>query len=956
VLVADGEAGDLLLERDNELRRISGCVRRASEGRGRVIVVEGPAGIGKTAILGASGSLAEQEGFRVLLASGFELEREYAFGLVRQLFEPVIASSSPEDLVQLLKGPPAMAVRLLGLSGIPEGSGTNSAWPEDPSFAVLHGLYWLCVNLSAGTPLALVIDDLHWADRPSLRFLLFLLPRISDSRILLIVAARPSEAGPNQRLIESLVVAGPTEVLTADPLSPTAVAKVAAAVLWAEPEPAFTEVCHEVTGGLPFLVWRILQALRAEGVPPVAASVPEVRRAGTPSLGRWALQRLGQLGSDPARVACALAVLESAELAQAAQLAALGAVEAAESVDLLARAGILDVSPLRFRHPLLRAAVYAEIGSAERSEMHRRAAAVLAGSDASLSRVAEHLLLADPARDSWVIERLRTAAQEAFSRGSPESAASYLRRALQEGPPQVTEAAVLLELGLAEFSSGRPGWREHLERAVQKAPDKDTRVTAAVAAASALAADQQFAQAAEICDQVAGQLEGQAPEDWLLLETLAVNLEMSTASLTTRRPERARRLIKQAEDPSTPRHTLAIAANFAVCSNRPADQAAELARRAVSVDPSHMEDSRVPAWLLPAISALRLSERSDEAQRLLDAAVTEARATANAFQLSHLLYQRALLALRRSDLTAAEADARALLDTHGVFPPIVCRQMATSALVSVLRERGEFELAELELDRLGNEVDANTLAGSLVRHARGRPRFAQRRYRDALDDFQRAGIIANACQATSPCFMPWRSDTALTWLAMGDSQTAQRQAQEEVVLARVFGAPRALGIALRAAGLVAGGSEGENFLRQSIQLLDSHDTRLEWSYALTDLGALLRRTNRRTDARHPLRQAVDCAHHLGATVLGQRAETELRATGAKPRRVQLSGLEALTASERRVAELASEGLTNREVAQTLFVTARTVEGHLTHVFQKLNITARTDLLRALEAPVPAATG
>jgi DNA-binding CsgD family transcriptional regulator len=172
----------------------------------------------------------------------------------------------------------------------------------------------------------------------------------------------------------------------------------------------------------------------------------------------------------------------------------------------------------------------------------------------------------------------------------------------------------------------------------------------------------------------------------------------------------------------------------------------------------------------------------------------------------------------------------------------------------------------------------------------------------------------------------------------------------------VFGASRTLGIALRAAGLVAGGREGELLLRESIQLLESHDTRLEWSYALTDLGALLRRTNRRIDARQPLRQAVDCAHHLGATVLAQRAETELRATGAKPRRVQLSGLEALTASERRVAELASEGFTNREVAQTLFVTARTVEGHLTHVFQKLNITARTDLLRALEAPVPAVTG
>ena len=128
------------------------------------------------------------------------------------------------------------------------------------------------------------------------------------------------------------------------------------------------------------------------------------------------------------------------------------------------------------------------------------------------------------------------------------------------------------------------------------------------------------------------------------------------------------------------------------------------------------------------------------------------------------------------------------------------------------------------------------------------------------------------------------------------------------------------------------------------------EARVEHIRAQTDLGAHLRRANRRAEAREHLRAALDGAHHAGAGAIAARAETELRATGARPRRVALSGLDSLTASERRVAELAREGMTNREIAQTLFVTARTVEGHLTQVFRKLDLSARDELAGALAPP------
>jgi DNA-binding CsgD family transcriptional regulator len=298
-----------------------------------------------------------------------------------------------------------------------------------------------------------------------------------------------------------------------------------------------------------------------------------------------------------------------------------------------------------------------------------------------------------------------------------------------------------------------------------------------------------------------------------------------------------------------------------------------------------------------------------------------------------------------------EADARALLETPDPSSTLIHRPLVMAALVEALAERGEFDDAERTLEPLAGDLQYMSQTAALLRHARGRLRLAQRRFPEALADFRAAGDIALRTQARSPCYLPWRSDAALAHLALGEHDMARLLTAEELELARAFGAPRALGVALRAAGLVEGAPRGEALLREAIEVLGGPDTRLEQARALADLGALLRRGNRRVDAREILRRAVDAAHHAGARPLADRAETELRATGARPRRVLLTGLEALTASERRIAELAAQGLTNRQIAQNLFITARTVEGHLTNVFAKLNVRTRIELSRALGTPV-----
>jgi DNA-binding CsgD family transcriptional regulator len=179
-----------------------------------------------------------------------------------------------------------------------------------------------------------------------------------------------------------------------------------------------------------------------------------------------------------------------------------------------------------------------------------------------------------------------------------------------------------------------------------------------------------------------------------------------------------------------------------------------------------------------------------------------------------------------------------------------------------------------------------------------------------------------------------------------------RLADSDLDAARRAGSPRPAGIALRTRGMLRGGQRGLDDLREAVAILRETGARLEHARALVELGAALRRANQRSAAREPLRAGLDLAYRCGAGRLAQRAATELRATGARPRRAVLTGLEALTPSERRVAELAAGGMSNPEIAQALFVTLNTVEGHLRHVYQKLAISSRGQLPAALRSAAP----
>lgn len=944
-----------LLEREGDLERVRGALARARAGRGTLLVVEGPAGMGKTTILAAAAALASGDGMRVLRARGAALEREFAFGIVRQLFEPPLAHAGAGEAGEVLQGPAMLAAELLGLPGAAE---PERGMPSvDPSFAVLHGLYWLCANLAAQRPVLLSVDDAHWADASSVRFLTFMLTRLEELPAALIVALRPEELDPEAGLLPALAAETGADHVRPAPLSRAAVGRIVGERLESPVDPAFEAACHEATGGTPFLVGQLAAALREQGIAPSGDAAALVPGLGGPDVARWLTTRLVGLGPAPSALARAVAILESGPIHHAAALSGLPPDAAADAADALAAAAILAPGrPLAFVHPMVRASVYAEIPSGERSAAHRRAAGLLDRDGSAPELVAEHLLASEPGGDAAVAARLVQAAQAAAGRGAPESAAVYLRRALAEPPPEPQRVQLLLDLGLAEFSAGEPEARRHLEAACAAAAPGPERVAAAIVLAHVLARLVECAEALEVIDSAASTL---GPEDGELAHTLdeiAVAVGLLDARTAAAVAGRMRKVRARAErEPSPSRSLLGGAAIVSAYTNRPADATADLARRALA-GPDAMPDPADLPWFSEATIALVWAERFAEVVPVLEAAAAHARATGDAALLTATLAYRAWAVLRQGDLIGAEADARAAFEIRELPAPPLWHALAAGLLVDTLVEQGRLDEAERVLAATGPAGERETQTDAVLRHARGRLRLAQRRPSEALADFLAARSVHDRTFTSCRNCLPSRSDIALAHFALGDHEAARAAAEEDVRLARELGAPGALGVALCAAGVTTGGDAGETLLREAVESLERAGATVERARAQTELGALLRRGNHRIEARRVLLEALDTAHRAGARPLVEQAEAELRATGAKPRRVVLTGLESLTASERRVAELASEGLTNREIAQTLFVTVRTVEGHLTHVFRKLDLGSRDELRTALEAPLIAVRG
>jgi DNA-binding CsgD family transcriptional regulator len=275
-----------------------------------------------------------------------------------------------------------------------------------------------------------------------------------------------------------------------------------------------------------------------------------------------------------------------------------------------------------------------------------------------------------------------------------------------------------------------------------------------------------------------------------------------------------------------------------------------------------------------------------------------------------------------------------------------------SLLIDVLLERGEVRTAETELIVSGmGGVIPDTLWSSGVLLVRGRLRLAQRRAQQASEDLIELQHRVQRWGMSGSPLVQAGTAAAVALTALGERARARELAESELVHARRWGAPSAISRSLRALGLALDGPRGLVLLEQAVDVLSDSPVRLARAHALAELGAALRRANRRSRARQPLREALDLARRCGATGLAKRTHEELLASGERVRRYTPIGVESLTPSERRVAEMAAAEMTNRQIAQALFVTVKTIETHLAAVYDKLGISSRHELPDALRAGI-----
>ena len=937
-----------LLEREGELAELERLVDAVAAGSGGLVWLEGPAGIGKSCLLDVGLQGAAERGVTVLDARGGELEREFPFGVVRQLFEPRLAAATEEERGELLGGPAGLAAPLVDA---PAGGSLLA----DASFPVLHGIFWLAANLAQRAPLVLVVDDAHWADPPSLRALAYLARRVQGTPILVVAAARSGEPAADPDALDAIAGAADV-VLRPQSFSEEGASAFALERMGDQVTPAFASACLGATGGNPFLLHELLGELSASGAAGDERGAAMVRELSPKAVRRAALARLARLGEDAVVLARAVAVLGTrAELRDAATLGGIGEADAAAAADVLAGADLLRAErPLDFVHPLVRRCVYDDMPPSRRATMHAAAARLL--SERGRESAPAHLLATDAAADPWVVEQLEAAAARAVQQGAPDAAIRFLERALTEPPDPDARGRIVGALGAAEarVPARRGAALEHLREAGALATNPFERLLHSVELGQALLMAGRVDESVTVLErELAALPDDQAEIGHVLQGALLV---ASYASPQARRMVAARPWRFTGDDDRAPqtagdRVWLAVRAFETSITGDDAARSRALALRA-------LDDGRLlaeqtadsPVFYLAANTLLNV-DALDEALAAFDAAVAEAQRRGSLRGWCMASCWRAETHVWSGNPAAAIADAQATLERVVEADLALGVPQVSAFLVRALTEVGDLEAAEQALaaghgagDAAGDQVGLDMLL-----HAAGRLRLAQGRPEQALEQVVACGRRQEAWGIRAP-LLPWRSDAARALRALGRGEEARSLAEEDVALSRTWGAARALGIALRGAAAAAGDDgRAVELLREACATLERSSARLEHAHALVELGAALRRTGERAAARDPLREGLSAARACGAHALTARAYDELEATGVHQRRIVRGGADALTPSERRIAELAAGGMSNRDIAASLFVTVRTVEAHLGHAYRKLGIAGRAGLAEALGA-------
>jgi DNA-binding CsgD family transcriptional regulator len=903
--------------------------------------------MGKTRLHEAALDEARRRGIRVLRAGGAELEQNVAFGVAGQLVRALLHELPPDARRLFLTEAPER-VRSLA------GSREELPGPDEiGDLTVSHGLFAAMAGAAETRPTLLAIDDLHWADVASLEFVLYVLHRLDELPVSLVMTRRPDPAGDASEALDRISSHPRVQIESLVPLGLGAVEELAREALGERAEPTLAELSLEVTGGNPFYLHELLLAL---GEDPDASGAELARRAralAPDAVTRSLRVRVGRLGSDAAALARAVAILGAdVPLRRASALAGLSIDAAAAAANALAGAEVLLArEPLRFVHPLVQHAIAQDVPPFDRGRRHLDAARLLYADGEDVELVAAHLLLGHAGGDPWVVEQLRAAAREARA---AQPAVHYLQRALEEPPPAELRPEILAELGMAEAVLGRAAAAEHLAQAVAHNTEPRRRAELTLNLGRALDAQARHEEAARAYDSALSELPS-APTDADELE-LRDQLEASFISTASIVPdlqplalERSTRIIEHTvKGPRTQgqRLLLAQAALHATTAGESAHNAVELAERAW--DGGRILTDADPHWLgwRLVAAAFLLNGELESALAVTEVALADARRRALPLAFATASYVRGLPLLWQGCVIDAMADLELARDARRYGWHQFARSAAAHYALCLI-ERGELEHAQTVLDEDGPLTEPQDLEDVLRLYSLAELRLAQARPQEALDAALTAGEIGERTVRLLG-YTPWRSTAAQAALLLGQRDRALELVTDELGRAERTDVLHLRIRAHRVLGLCEGGKSGLRRLRTAVRLGSGGPRRLEAIRAMIDLGATLRRENQRSDARKCLERGADLAARGGAVALNERARVELAAAGARPRReALLSGPASLTPSERRIAELAATGQSNREIAQALFVTPKTVEYHLRNAYRKLDIQTRQELAGAL---------
>jgi tetratricopeptide (TPR) repeat protein len=835
--------GDVLLERDRELELLDRLVQETLAGGAVLALLEGPAGIGKSSLLAKAREKAAAAGFRVVAATGSDLERESPYGVVRQLFESLLLD--PDCRERWLSGSAEPAARVFAPADEDETTSRGS-------FGILHGLFWLTANVAADRPLCLSVDDLQWCDRASLRFIAYLERRLEGLGVLVATAARVDDSDTESRLVLDIAHDPAAVAIRLSALGEDAALEMVRDRLGPDAERPFCAACHRATGGNPLLLRELLRAMQAENIRPDAAHADAIGQVRPRAVSRTVLLRLSRLSSDAVVVARAVALLGSgATLPATAALASLDESRVADATRALVAAEILrPEAPLGFVHALVRDAVYHELSVSERALEHERAGKVLAGLGAAPEVVASHLLLVPARADPWVADVLREAGSVATRRGDAESAVSYLRRALEERPAGQDRARLLWELGSVESRVDAAAAAEHLREAHDLLEDPLPRALAAEVLARSLLWTGPAPEAVAVARRAIAELAGRHADQRRALEAIecyAVSFGAEVSDCATRLAR-----VRAAGIPVRlgAKMLAAVAAWDWALGGGSAQECSEFAR-AVLADGSLI--ARDPGLGGGIAGCVLVLGDDDEAMRVWDEAMSAARRRGSQHSVCAVNLWRGWTWLQRGELGEAEASLREaseqLKELFGENAPVV--SYGAGFLARTLVERGDRAGARAALACRGNPNPASD-SDAQVRRSDAELLLAEDRWDEALaavDEYQmRLRGIDN------PAWAPWRSLKALALNGLGRHGDAVALLDEELDKSRRWGAPGPLARTLRLLGTLSH-DDGQELLRDAVTVAEASPARLEHSKALIALGSALRRSRGGPKPANPWRGA-----------------------------------------------------------------------------------------------------